>query len=77
MLLELLRMKRSGWRAITSRCFDARAMIAWCMVGTAVYQVGAASSIQAKNFSALKPGVQNTRAPAASGESTPAISPWM
>ena len=32
------------------------------MVGTAVYQVGFASSIQAKKRSALKPGVQNTRA---------------
>ena len=47
------------------------------MVGTAVYQVGLASSIQAKNFSALNPGVQNTCEPADSGASTPAISPWM
>ena len=51
--------------------------MAWCMVGTAVYQVGRASSIQAKNFSALKPGVQKTCEPAASGASTPAIRPWM
>ena len=47
------------------------------MVGTAVYQVGFASSIQPKNFSALKPGVQNTRPPADSGASVPAIRPWM
>ena len=47
------------------------------MVGTAVYQVGVASSIQPKNFSALKPGVQNTCEPADSGASTPAIRPWM
>ena len=47
------------------------------MVGTAVYQVGLASSIQAKKRSALKPGVQNTRPPADSGASTPAIRPWM
>jgi hypothetical protein len=36
-----------------------------------------ASSIQPKNFSALKPGVQNTCEPAASGASTPAMRPWM
>ncbi|HWR88162.1 MAG TPA: AMP-binding protein, partial [Acidiferrobacterales bacterium] len=41
-----------------------------CMVGTAVYQFGLASSIQAKNLSALKPGVQNTLPPAASVDST-------
>ncbi len=33
-------MKRSGWRAITSALRAARATIAWCIVGTAVYQVG-------------------------------------
>ena len=46
------------------------------MVGTAVYQVGLASSIQTKNFNALNPGVQNTWEPADRGASTPAISPW-
>ena len=75
--LEELRMKRRGWRAITSAFFDARVRMAWCIVGTAVYQVGRASSIQEKNFSALKPGVQNTIEPADSGVSTPAIRPWM
>ena len=47
------------------------------MVGTAVYQVGLASSISAKNFSALKPGVQNTAPPRESGAERPAISPWI
>ena len=45
------------------------------MVGTAVYQVGRASCIQAKNFRALKPGVQTTLAPAARLESVAAIRP--
>ena len=47
------------------------------MVGTAVSQVGAVSSSQAKTRSALKPGVQITQAPAWSEAITPAISPWM
>ena len=47
------------------------------MVGTAVTQVGAVPSSQAKKRSALKPGVQITAAPASSDASTPAISPWM
>ena len=47
------------------------------MVGTAVYQVGRASPSQWKKRSALKPGVQNTLPPAASEDSTAAISPWM
>ena len=38
---------------------------------------GRASSIQPKNFSALKPGVQKMPPPAASGASMPAIRPWM
>ena len=33
-------MKRRGTASITSRLRAARARIAWCMVGTAVYQVG-------------------------------------
>ena len=36
----------------------ARARIAWCMVGTAVYQVGRTSSHQEKNFRGLNPGAQ-------------------
>ena len=49
--------------------------MAWCIVGTAVYQVGLASSIQLKNFNALKPGVHTTDAPADRLDSTAAISP--
>ena len=70
-------MKRSGCRAMISRLWAARARIAWCMVGTAVYQVGLASSIQPKNLSALKPGVQNTLPPAQSEDSTEPMRPWM
>ena len=52
------RMKRSLVRARISGLRSARGRIAWCMVGTAVYQVGLASSSQWKKRSALKPGVQ-------------------
>ena len=45
------------------------------MVGTAVYQVGRASCIHAKNCNALNPGVQQILAPACSELSTAAISP--
>ena len=45
------------------------------MVGTAVYQVGRASSIQLKKRSALKPGLQKIEAPAESDDRTAAISP--
>jgi hypothetical protein len=47
------------------------------MVGTAVYQVGFASSSQRKNRSASKPGVQKTDAPAAREVRTAAINPWI
>ena len=70
-------MKRSAAAATASALRAARARIAWCMVGTAVYQVGFASPSQAKKRSALKPGVQKTLPPAASDESTAAISPWI
>ena len=36
------------------------------MVGTAVHQLGRTSPSQPKNLNALKPGVQQTAAPAAS-----------
>jgi len=55
---ELERTKRSRARPTLSALREARARIAWCMVGTAVYQVGFASSSQAKKRSALKPGLQ-------------------
>ncbi len=45
------------------------------MVGTAVYQVGFASSIPAKNFSALNPGVQNTAAAARQRRQQPGDQP--
>ena len=51
-------MKRSAAAASASSLRAARARIAWCMVGTAVYQVGFASPSQWKKRSALKPGVQ-------------------
>ena len=53
-------MKRSGLAAMISLLRAARPRIAWCIVGTAVYQVGRTSLIQPKNFRALKPGVQHT-----------------
>src|SRR5262245_22141251 len=64
------RMKRSGCAAIISALRAARARIAWCIVGTAVYQVAPASFSQPKNFKALKPGVHTTLPPAASDERT-------
>ena len=40
------RMKRSAAAATASGFRAARAKIAWCMVGTAVYQLGRASPSQ-------------------------------
>src|SRR5262249_20181891 len=71
------RMKRSGFALIVSVFLLARETIAWCIVGTAVYQVGCVSPIQPKNFNALNPGVQQTSPPADSGARMPAIRPWM
>ena len=48
-----------------------------CIVGTAVYQVGAHSAIQLKKRRALKPGVQWTDAPAPRLDNVAAMSPWM
>jgi hypothetical protein len=59
-------MKPQRARAMISALRAARARIAWCMVGTAVYQVGRASSSQPKKRSASKPGAHQTDAPAAS-----------
>ena len=70
-------MKRSGLSRITSRLLPARARMAWCMVGTAVYQVGWHSFIQPKKRSALKPGVQKIDCRRPSVPAAPAISPWM
>src|SRR4029078_12881780 len=71
------RMKRSFAAFCASALPGTRPRIAWCMVGTAVYQVGFTSSSQAKKRSALKPGVQLTDAPEASYDSTAAIRPRM
>src|SRR5262245_21815921 len=71
------RMKRNRLAETTSTFLEARVRIAWCMVGTAVYQVGRASAIQEKNFSALNPGEQHTAPPAESGASKAAMRPWM
>src|SRR5438067_2354724 len=49
---EELRMSRSGFRAITSAFWAARARIAWCIVGTPVYQFGRNASSHSKNLSA-------------------------
>ena len=40
------RIKRSGTDSMTSRLRTARAKIAWCIVGTAVYHVALDSSSQ-------------------------------
>src|SRR5260221_8387122 len=71
------RMNRSLALRTISPLRAARARIAWCIVGTAVYQLGSTSCSQPKNFSALKPGVQDTQPPADNGANMPAISPWM
>ena len=69
------RMKRSRPLAIVAWLRPASPRIAWCIVGTAVNHDGLASSKWAKNLNALNPGVQHTDAPAASEDSTAAISP--
>ena len=69
------RMKRSLAALAASALARRRPRIAWCMVGTAVYQVGFTSSSQAKKRSALKPGVHDTDAPAPSDDKVAAISP--
>ena len=54
-----------------------RIRMAWCMVGTAVYQVGWTLPSHSPNLNALKPGVQQTAAPAEREDVTAAIRPWM
>ena len=70
-------MSRSGTSAIVSRLAPrpARDRIAWCIDGTAEYHVGRTCSIQAKNRSALNPGVQWTLAPAPRLDSTAPTKP--
>ena len=69
------RMNRSAERFTIPSFLPALARMAWCMVGTAVYQLGCASSSQAKNFNALNPGVQKMLAPAQMLERIAAIRP--
>ena len=69
------RMKRKGCLAMVCTLCLARVAIAKCIVGTAVYQVGLASSIHLKKRRALKPGVQKTLEPAERGANSPAIKP--
>src|SRR3546814_21143956 len=71
------RMKRSRVPATISALRPARARIAWCMVGTAVYQDGFTSSNQRNAFSPSKTGEQCTDAPARIDHVTAAIRPWM
>lgn len=66
-----------GERAARSASSGARARIAWCIVGTAVYQVGRCSSSQRQKRAAWKPGVATTLAPAARDDRVAAIRPWM
>ncbi len=53
------------------------ARIAWCMVGTAEYQVGARSSNHLKKRKALKPGLAINVPPVLKVARTQAMSPWM
>src|SRR6266852_2119025 len=71
------RISRNRALRSSSACREARERIAWCMVGTAVYQVGRTSSSQWKKRRALNGGEHHTWAPAESEDSTAAIRPWM
>src|SRR5262245_59870479 len=59
--------ERTNRREVARNAYGSRALrarIAWCIVGTAVYQVGDVSRSQRANFSASNPGVHTTLAPA-------------
>src|SRR5208282_3168350 len=71
------RIRRRRLAATISTLRGARPRIAWCIVGTAVYQVGFVSANHRKNFSASKFGAQAIDAPAAMLDSTAPIKPWM
>ena len=71
------RMKRSGWRAMISRLWLARAEDRLMHGRHGRVPGGAASSIAAKNFRALNPGVQKIEPPRESGARKPAMRPWM
>ena len=69
------RIKRNDILVIISVFRKALDRIAWCIVGTAVYQLGEASSNQLNTLKALKEGQQNTEPPAVSEDNTAAINP--
>ena len=48
-----------------------RIRIAWCIVGTAVYQLGRTAPTQSANLNALNPGVQHTPGPRAATTTAP------
>ena len=63
---EAERMKRNEFGAAPRSL--ARASSAWCIVGTALYQVGRRVSSQPGILKASNPGVQTTKEPAVSDE---------
>ena len=69
------RMNRNGFSSIVFWLVTARVRIAWCMVGTAVYQLGFNASIQEKTFNASNPGAQITLPPLTSDANSAATSP--
>ena len=71
------RMNRSGWRAMISLLCAGAGQDRLMHGRHRRVPGGLASSIPAKNLSALKPGVQNTLPPRDSGAARPAIRPWM
>ena len=60
-------MKRSRPAAMVSRLRAARPSSVWCIVGTAVNQLGRAASNSRKKRKPLKPAVQTTEPPEARG----------
>ena len=71
------RIRRSLLPATADGLRRARCRMAWCIVGTALYQVGRSSSTHLKNRIAWKPGLDATAAPAFRDESSPPIKPWI
>ena len=60
-----------------ARCWAAFARMAWCTVGTAVYQVGRNSTSEAKNVGGEKPELHTQLVPAISDVSIAAIGPYI
>jgi hypothetical protein len=55
--------RRPFFRTVSRSASPALPRMAWCMVGTAVYQVGAIWAIQSKKSGAMNPGVHTTDPP--------------